>query len=97
MTHAAIQACTLKLEHLMDCYCKTESSRTGWLDHVKVEHVTRGNDHPAPIKAYQTMYVYTGSAYQVCSIVLSFHCYGSTRDVLIPYSLVVQFQQEMFL
>lgn len=65
MTHAAIQAVLSKLKRLMQCYREVENLEAGWLDRVKLEHVTKGASHPAPALELQNVYVYAGTVYQV--------------------------------
>jgi len=63
VTHAAIEACCGKLEHLIQVYRSIKYLPTGWLDEVKIEMVTKGNEH-APPKG-QSAIVYAGTIYQV--------------------------------
>ncbi|KAJ2928657.1 hypothetical protein H1R20_g8458, partial [Candolleomyces eurysporus] len=63
MTHAAIDACQSKLERLIECYKSIDSLPKEWLEHVCIERVLKGTDHPAPSKG--KTYVYAGTLYQL--------------------------------
>jgi hypothetical protein len=92
MTHAAIQACLSKLSHLMDCYRQIKDLPVKWLDHLKVEHVTKGGEHPAPNSQLQTIHIYAGTVYQVrticCSMFIMLKRFG-----VCYITLVIQFFQ----
>lgn len=63
MTHAAIDACLTKIAQLMDRYREIPNLSTAWLDKIKIEHVSKGNDHSPPAPGFH--YVYAGTVYQV--------------------------------
>ncbi|KAJ7647709.1 hypothetical protein FB45DRAFT_987359 [Roridomyces roridus] len=66
MTHAAIEAVLNKLSHLKTCYRSIESLPVDWLDHTQIEHVLKGNDHPAPSKSDPSAsLIYAGTVYQL--------------------------------
>ncbi|KJA28890.1 hypothetical protein HYPSUDRAFT_1082968 [Hypholoma sublateritium FD-334 SS-4] len=65
ITHAAIEACRSKLVRLMDAYRSVESLPHKWLDEVKVEVVSRGNDHPGPSRSDNGTYIYAGTLFQL--------------------------------
>jgi hypothetical protein len=64
MTHAAIEAVLKKLDYLIQCYRSIDSLPSKWLEQVSIEHVTNGNEHPAP-SASQTFSLYAGTIFQV--------------------------------
>jgi hypothetical protein len=68
VTHAAIEACRSKLLRLMDAYRSIDSLPSHWLDDVRVEVVSRGNDHTAPQNRGSLVQIYTGTIYQVHNI-----------------------------
>jgi len=68
VTHAAIEACRSKLLRLMDAYRSIDSLPQQWLDDVRVEVVSRGNDHPAPQRKGSLVQIYAGTIYQVCNM-----------------------------
>ncbi|RXW24968.1 hypothetical protein EST38_g889 [Candolleomyces aberdarensis] len=63
MTHAAIDACQSKLERLIECYKSIDSLPKEWLEHVCIERILKGTDHPAPSKG--KTHVYAGTLYQL--------------------------------
>ncbi|KAJ6589935.1 hypothetical protein DFH09DRAFT_219264 [Mycena vulgaris] len=66
MTHAAIEAVLHKLSYLKDCYNSIDSLPTEWLANVRIEHVLKGNDHPAPAKSDPSAsLLYAGTVYQL--------------------------------
>jgi len=66
MTHAAIDACLRKITYLVGCYRAIDSMPAQWLDNFKVEHVLKGNEHPAPPNAGSSAkLLYAGTVYQV--------------------------------
>ncbi|KDR75650.1 hypothetical protein GALMADRAFT_248246 [Galerina marginata CBS 339.88] len=67
VTHAAIEACKSKLLRLMDAYRSVDSLPNKWLSDVKVEVVSRGNDHPAPSRTGSAVQIYAGTIYQLCN------------------------------
>lgn len=66
ITHAAIEACRSKLVTLMDAYRSIDSLPNQWLGDVRIEVVSRGNDHLAPPRNGTNVHVYAGTIYQVC-------------------------------
>lgn len=69
MTHAAIEAVLNKLSHLRTCYTSIDSLPTEWLDNVKIEHVLKAHDHPAPSQSdSSTSLLYAGTVYQVSTV-----------------------------
>lgn len=66
MTHAAIEACLSKLSRLITYYRSIDGLPVKWLNHLKVEHVLKGSDHPSPLKADpQAKLIYAGTVYQL--------------------------------
>ncbi|KAJ7287131.1 P-loop containing nucleoside triphosphate hydrolase protein [Mycena rebaudengoi] len=66
MTHAAIEAVLNKLSFLKGCYSAIDSLPAEWLEHVRIEHVLKGNDHPGPSKsAPSDSLLYAGTVYQL--------------------------------
>ncbi|KAF5357356.1 hypothetical protein D9758_005886 [Tetrapyrgos nigripes] len=66
MTHAAIEAVLKKLSYLVECHRSIESLPTDWLEKVKIEHVFKGSDHPAPSRSRTiAYYLYAGTIYQL--------------------------------
>lgn len=63
MTHAAIDACLTKLRQLIEFYGQIPNLPIPWLEKLQVEHVIKGNDHPAPAPGHN--YVFAGTVYQV--------------------------------
>jgi len=63
VTHAAIEACCGKLEQLIQVYRSIKDLPTAWLDELKIEMVTKGNEH-APPKG-TSVAIYAGTIYQV--------------------------------
>jgi len=88
MTHAAIGACLSKLSQLMDCYRGITDLPAQWLDHVKVEHVIKGGEHPLPNSQMQTVYIYAGTVYQVCNKYIVFVLVLNVLSLLYSDTLV---------
>lgn len=65
ITHAAIDACRSKLERLMDAYRSIEFLSREWLDDIKVEVVSKGNDHKGPPISGNGIHIYAGTLFQV--------------------------------
>jgi hypothetical protein len=66
MTHAAILACSKKLNAIIKCYRNIRGYPTDWLDKVTIEHVAQGSKHRPPPQGSINSYIYTGTVYQVC-------------------------------
>ncbi|TFK23145.1 hypothetical protein FA15DRAFT_670751 [Coprinopsis marcescibilis] len=65
MTHAAIDACLAKLEHLIDVYRSIDSLELQWLDQVKIQRVLKGTEHSGPQRSGRITHIYAGTLFQL--------------------------------